>query len=109
MHPCGLFQHGSVRPDPAARARDPPILPDPAGDVLGTGPVRVALLLPLTGDQSLSTVGTSMANSARIAMQYISGNAALPDNITIVIKDTGPTAAGAAGGGEPGDPPKAPA
>ena len=71
----------------------PPILPDAAGEVLGTGPVRVALLLPLSGDPALSTVGTSMANSARIAMQYIAGNAALPDNITIVLKDTGPTAA----------------
>lgn len=74
----------------------PPVLPAAQGEVLGTGPVRVALLLPLSGDPALSTVGTSMANAARIAMQYIAGNTALPDNITLVLKDTGPTVDGAA-------------
>ena len=63
--------------------------------MLGTGPVRVAMLLPLSGDPSLTNVGTSMANAARIAMQYIGSNTALPDNITIVLKDTGATADGA--------------
>ena len=81
---------GPFGPIPSARAADPP---DPArratGEVLGTGPVRVALLLPLSGDPALSSVGTSMANAARIAMQYIADNTALPDNITIVLKDTG--------------------
>ena len=75
---------------------EPPVLPGAEGEVLGTGPVRVALLLPLSGDPALSNVGTSMANAARIAMQYIASNTALPDNISIVLKDTGPTAAGAA-------------
>lgn len=81
---------------PSTSEPAPPILPEAAGDVLGTGPTRVALLLPLTGDPQLSAVGTSMGNAARIAMQYIGGNTDLPDNITIVLKDTGPTAAGAA-------------
>lgn len=87
---------GPFGPIPPPREPDPPILPDAAGEVIGTGPVRVALLLPLSGDATLTGVGTSMANSARIAMQYIASNSALPDNITVVLKDTGPTAEGAA-------------
>ena len=73
----------------------PPVLPDVQGEVLGTGPVRVAMLLPLSGDPALTNVGTSMANAARIAMQYIGSNSALPDNISIVLKDTGASADGA--------------
>jgi len=66
------------------------------GKTLGSGPVRVALLLPLSGDASLSTVGTSMANSAELAMAFVQSNPNLGDNITVSVKDTGPTAAGAA-------------
>lgn len=76
--------------------------PDPGpqtlmtGKTFGTGPVRVALLLPLSGDPSLSAVGTSMANSAELAMAFVQANPNLGDNITISVKDTGATAAGAA-------------
>jgi hypothetical protein len=85
-----VFGPGTVREPP------PPILPEVRGEVLGTGPVRVALLVPLTGDPSLTNVGISMANSARIALQYIAANQALPDNVTIILKDTGASADGAA-------------
>jgi branched-chain amino acid transport system substrate-binding protein len=70
-------------------------LPLAAGQVFGNGPVRVALLLPLSGDPALSTVGVSMANGAQLAIAYIEQNAALEDNITIILKDTGPTGPGA--------------
>ncbi len=66
------------------------------GKTLGTGPVRVALLLPLSGDASLSAVGNSMANSAELAIAFVQANPNLGDNITISVKDTGATAAGAA-------------
>ena len=81
---------------PSLREPPPPILPEVKGEVLGTGPVRVAMLLPLSGDPSITNVGTSMANAARIALQYIGSNTALPDNITIVLKDTGSSPDGAA-------------
>lgn len=68
-------------------------LPAASGDVIGSGPVRVALLLPLSGDPTLAQVGTSMANAARLAMAYIDGNAALGKNITLMVKDTRATAA----------------
>ncbi len=71
-------------------------LPLAAGRSLGNGPVRVAMLLPLSGDPSLATVGVSMANGAELAMDYIQSSTTIKDNITIVIKETGSSAAGAA-------------
>ena len=71
-------------------------LPLAAGRSLGNGPVRVAMLLPLSGDPSLATVGTSMANGADLAMDYIQSSSTIKDNITLVIKDTGTSAGGAA-------------
>lgn len=71
-------------------------LPVAAGKSFGKGPVRVALLLPLTGDPKLATVGISMANASQLAVDFIEKNDKIADNITVVLKDTGPTAAGAA-------------
>lgn len=65
---------------------DQQALPSAAGEPIGTGPVRVALLLPVTGD--LANVGISMANGARLAMNFIQSNSNLGDNITLVLKDT---------------------
>src|SRR5690606_19556837 len=78
-----------------ASAPAPDALPAVAGKTFGTGPVRVALLLPLSGDPGLAAVGTSMANAAALAIGEIEQNPAIPDNITIVLKDTGPSIAGA--------------
>jgi branched-chain amino acid transport system substrate-binding protein len=71
-------------------------LPLATGQTFGKGPVRVALLLPLTGDPGLSTVGISMANASQLAIDFIEKSDTIADNITVVLKDTGPTAAGAA-------------
>ncbi|HEX4298970.1 MAG TPA: penicillin-binding protein activator, partial [Devosia sp.] len=71
-------------------------LPAIEGQSIGSGPVRVALLLPLSGDPSLTTVGQSMANGAQLAMEFIGGNANMHDNITLAIKDSGTTAPSAA-------------
>ena len=76
-------------------ATDPNALPRAAGQTFGTGPVRVALLLPLTGDPGLTQVGVSMANAAQLAIEYIEKTDALPENITIVLKDTGDGTGGA--------------
>jgi ABC-type branched-subunit amino acid transport system substrate-binding protein len=73
-----------------------PTPPATTGETLGSGPVRVALLLPLTGDASLSAVANSMRNGAALAMDFIGSNGAMQDNITLSIKDTGPGASGAA-------------
>ena len=69
--------------------------PATSGESFGSGPVRVALLLPLSGDEALATVGMSMANAARLAMEAIEANPSIPANITVLLKDTGTTSAGA--------------
>ena len=66
------------------------------GQTIGTGPVKVALLLPLSGDPRLSSTGNSMANGARLAMEFIAQSPNISDNITLAIADTGGTGAGAA-------------
>ena len=66
------------------------------GETFGRGPVRVALLLPLSGDAGLASVGQSMANGARLAMSFIEANPNIAENITIVLKDTGTASNGAA-------------
>jgi branched-chain amino acid transport system substrate-binding protein len=72
----------------------PPV--NTGGPTIGSGPVRVAMLLPLTGDPSLTDVGISMQNGAQVAMDFVASNPNMTDNITISIKDTGPDAGGAA-------------
>ena len=70
-------------------------LPLAQGQTFGKGPVRVALLLPLSGDPALAAVGTSMANAAQLAIDFIEKSETIGDNITIVLKDTGATPGGA--------------
>lgn len=96
-------QQGAASAFPMTPAANPPgvtqsVLPPlqpTGGEAIGRGPVRVALLLPLTGDAALATVGASMANGARLAMSYIEANPNIAENTTIVLKDTGPSVAGA--------------
>ncbi len=56
------------------------------GQTAGTGAVKVALILPLTGE--LASVGVSMANGAQLAMDYILSNSQIGDNITLIVKDS---------------------
>ena len=69
--------------------------PGNPGQSFGNGPVRVALLLPLTGDAALAAVGISMANAAQLAMDYVQASPKIGDNITLVLKDTGASTQGA--------------
>jgi ABC-type branched-subunit amino acid transport system substrate-binding protein len=76
---------------PGDDRRDPPLA---QGKVFGTGPVRVALLLPLSGEAA--AIGTAMAHGAELAMDFIAQNPNIADNITLVLKDSGSSAAAAA-------------
>jgi len=69
--------------------------PSGKGPVYGNGKVRVALLLPLSGDAALANVGISMANAAQLAMDYVAANPKIGDNITLAVKDTGASTQGA--------------
>ncbi len=85
----GGFPGGATSPN------NPGTLPFAVGQTFGSGPVRVALLLPLSGDPALATVGTSMANAAQLAVEYIEKTPTLQKNITVVLKDTGEGTGGA--------------
>ncbi|HTV33640.1 MAG TPA: penicillin-binding protein activator [Methylocella sp.] len=67
---------------PSTQAANPtPPQPQP-GEVIGTGPARVALILPLTQASGTSAVGTSLRNAAELAYLDAGGN-----DITMLIKD----------------------
>jgi branched-chain amino acid transport system substrate-binding protein len=61
----------------------------------GRGSVPVALLLPLSGDPATAQVGMSMANASKLAIAFIDANPNIGENITISLRDTGTTTAGA--------------
>ncbi len=86
---AGTFDFGNFGRPPD----NDPTQPIVQGRTLGTGPVRVAMLLPLSGDAA--AVGTSMAGGAELAMEFIAQNQNIADNITLVIKDTGSSVQGA--------------
>ncbi|MEN0088743.1 MAG: penicillin-binding protein activator [Pseudomonadota bacterium] len=58
-------------------------LPDAKGEIVGTGAVRVALLVPTTGASNASTIATEFKNAAKMALADIG-----QDRIQLVIKDT---------------------
>jgi branched-chain amino acid transport system substrate-binding protein len=61
----------------------------------GRGPVTVALLLPLSGNPALSQLGVALANAAKLAIGFVEANPNIAENITISLRDTGDSAAGA--------------
>lgn len=73
----------------------PAMMPTGPVQSFGRGPVQVALLLPLTGDPGMSGVGQSLANASRLAIAFIEANPNIAENITISLRDTGGTVAGA--------------
>lgn len=69
----------------------PPTGPAVSGEVLGTGTVRVALLLPKTAPGNGAALAAAMQNAATLGLNDFSGN-----DLTVLVKDTGGTAEGAA-------------
>ncbi len=60
------------------------------GEALGTGPVRVGMILPLTQNGAPSPVGVSMRNAAQLAIDEFSG-----PYITLMVEDDRSTPEGA--------------
>ena len=95
---CGAFNtagNGGASDDLAVAAPVDPVqtqaLPAPQGATqIGTGPVKVALILPLTQGTAPSSVGTSLRNAADLALSE-AGNT----DITLLVKDDQSTPAGA--------------
>src|SRR5271156_1729730 len=68
---------GGPAPSPAQPAGGPPV-----GEALGTGPVRVGMILPLTQNGAPCPIGVSMRNAAQLAI-----NDSGSTSITLMIQD----------------------
>jgi branched-chain amino acid transport system substrate-binding protein len=68
---------GGPTPSPGQPAGGPPV-----GESLGTGPVRVGMILPLTQNGAPSPIGGSMRNAAQLAI-----NDSGSTSITLMIQD----------------------
>jgi hypothetical protein len=86
----GCIGFGNSRSSPPAAVPVAGPEPVPSGPALGNGPVRVALLLPLTGPAQGAAVATSMRNAAELALAEFQN----PD-LTILVKDDKGTPEGA--------------
>lgn len=58
-------------------------LPSPKGEIIGEGPVRVALLLPLSATDSGGKIGIELRNAAQLAIEDFGAK-----SLQIVVKDT---------------------
>ncbi|MDC9701172.1 MAG: penicillin-binding protein activator [Alphaproteobacteria bacterium] len=68
-----------------------PVIPQTVRSEIGTGSVKVALLLPFTGHGDSQEIAVTMSQAAKMAISE------LPDsNIKLILKDTKGTAKGAA-------------
>ncbi len=80
-------------PPPISEAPGPattPVAPPTAGNSIGTGPVKVGLILPLTQANGPSVVGTSLRNAAELAVAETGVS-----DVTLLIKDDRSSAEGA--------------
>ncbi len=92
---CSSSGLGLSSPDiasaPVPQVQAQPLAGPTVGEVLGTGPVRVGLILPLTQNGAPSAVGVSLRNAAQLAIEE-SGMG----DITLMIEDDHGTPDGAA-------------
>lgn len=84
-----------TRPDPLPEARS---LEPAEGEVVGEGETRVALLLPLSGEDDSARVAAQFRNAAMMAM-----DAGARERLELVIKDTEGTREGTAAAAEEAD------
>jgi hypothetical protein len=76
----GLPRAESSQPDPPPAAA----LPAAKGEIIGSGTVRVALLLPMTAPGNGARIATEFRNAARMAAEDFG-----LQSIELVVKDTG--------------------
>src|SRR4051812_47879289 len=83
-------QSSQQPPPPGASAPPPPGAPPQASSEIGTGGVRVALILPLSAGGNAGTVALSMKNAAEMALAEFNS-----PNVQLLVKDDGGNAGGA--------------
>jgi branched-chain amino acid transport system substrate-binding protein len=76
---------------PTTPVQSQPLPAATTGDTIGTGPVRVGLILPLTQGSGPSAVGVSLRNAAQLAVDESGSN-----QITLIVLDDHSTPEGAA-------------
>jgi branched-chain amino acid transport system substrate-binding protein len=88
---AGCNSGSLIAPGAEVAPAPPPGAPGPAvGETLGTGPVRVGMVLPLTQNGAPSPIGASMRNAAQLAVEEFAG-----PYITLMIQDDRSTPEGA--------------
>jgi branched-chain amino acid transport system substrate-binding protein len=87
---CNQLGLGHTTSDLPLNAPVTPVQTISTGQLLGSGPVKVALILPLTQVNGASAVGTSLRNAAELALAD-SGSSEL----TVLVKDDRSSAEGA--------------
>lgn len=87
---CQSTNLGIDQVAPSGPQAAPTPTPNPNGEVFGSGPVRVALLLPKTAPGNAATVATEVRNGALMALNDFNQN-----QIELVVKDTSGQAASA--------------
>jgi hypothetical protein len=81
---CDTVGIGLPDPDPSQPSGPPAAsLPAARGEVIGTGPVRVALLLPMTASGNGARIASEFRNAASMALEDFG-----QQSIQIVVKDT---------------------
>ncbi|WP_306027779.1 penicillin-binding protein activator [Stappia sp. MMSF_3263] len=82
---CSGSSLGEYPGYPSTPSGQPPV----SGQTIGTGSVRVAMLLPMSGGGSATSIATVFRNTAELALSDFQGA-----DIQILVKDTGGTAQG---------------
>ena len=95
----GLSSGPGASPDigaaPVPDVQAQPLSGPTVGEAIGTGPVRVGLILPLTQNGQPSAIGVSLRNAAQLAVEESGAN-----DITMMIVDDRGTPDGAAQAGQ---------
>jgi ABC-type branched-subunit amino acid transport system substrate-binding protein len=80
---CETVPFGIPGPEPSPTPPPDVVLPPANGEIIGTGPVRVALLLPMTASGNGARIAAEFRNAARLAVEDFG-----PQTIELVVKDT---------------------
>lgn len=86
---CGQLDFGSG-PFSGPATPPPQQAAAPAGTTFGSGPTRIALIVPLTQNGQPFVVGESLKNAAELAINDTGGT-----SVTLLVKDSGGNASGA--------------
>lgn len=76
-------RNGRLAANPEDIVTTRPLSANVSGELIGTGPVRIAMILPKTAAGAAGIAGKELANAAKMAMQDFAGG-----RFQLVIKDT---------------------